>query len=257
MAQTNFFAGPGPEITVQRIDFTKTPLPELNGLYAVVLDNVLSASECAEFVTAAEATSNGVWEQAQVNIGGNQQALITDIRDCGRIIWDDKEIAAKIWNRVKRSVPEIEFLKDVPYVTGWGPAKRKEIWKAVGLNERMRFLKYGAGQYFRPHCDGMYERPDRSERSYYTLHLYLNESDPNGPYGEMKGGATSFHSDHDINIVYNVEPKIGRVLIFQHRGLLHSGEEVDEGTKLTLRTDIMYSRTGEEFEKPVLRRGCT
>ena len=39
-----------------------------------------------------------------------------------------------------------------------------------------------------------------------------------------------------------VEPKIGRVLIFQQRYLLHSGEEVDSGLKYTMRTDVMYKK---------------
>ena len=91
------------------------------------------------------------------------------------------------------------------------------------------------------HCDGAYETPDRSERSYYTLHLYLNESDPDGPDGELRGGATTFHSGN-MKQELRVEPKIGRVLIFQHRFLLHSGEDVESGTKLTLRTDIMYCK---------------
>ena len=80
-----------------------------------------------------------------------------------------------------------------------------------------------------------------------TLHLYLNESDPAAPEGKLEGGATTFHSD-DERRDYNVFPKIGRVLVFQHRGLLHSGADVTAGIKLTLRTDLMYRRTydGEE-----------
>jgi hypothetical protein len=38
----------------------------------------------------------------------------------------------------------------------------------------------------------------------------------------------------------DVDPKIGRVLIFQHRRLLHSGDDVVDGIKLTMRSDIMY-----------------
>ena len=41
---------------------------------------------------------------------------------------------------------------------------------------------------------------------------------------------------------FEVEPKIGRVLIFQHRDLLHSGADVTSGVKLTLRTDLMYKK---------------
>ena len=81
--------------------------------------------------------------------------------------------------------------------------------------------------------------------SFFTLHIYLNESDPNGPDGELKEGATAFHS-LDMSKDYRVKPKIGRVLLFQHRRLLHSGEEVLAGKKITLRTDLMYKLVGFE-----------
>jgi hypothetical protein len=40
----------------------------------------------------------------------------------------------------------------------------------------------------------------------------------------------------------DVEPLQGRVLIFQHMNLLHSGEEIVSGEKFTVRTDFMYER---------------
>jgi hypothetical protein len=36
-----------------------------------------------------------------------------------------------------------------PEVTGSGPVKRREVWKMTRLNERMRFLKYTKGEYFK------------------------------------------------------------------------------------------------------------
>lgn len=87
--------------------------------------------------------------------------------------------------------------------------------------------------------DGTFATPDNLEKSYFTLHLYLNESDPDAPEGPLEGGATTFHS-YDMRRSYDVTPKVGRVLIFQHRNLLHSGAEVLKGIKLTLRTDLMY-----------------
>lgn len=97
--------------------------------------------------------------------------------------------------------------------------------------------------------DGAFFTPDKSERSVYTLHLYLNESDPTAPEGPLKGGSTTFHSLNNDEVEYNVEPKIGRVLIFQHRGLLHSGQEVFSGIKLTMRTDLMYKLVPEDHKK--------
>lgn len=180
--------------------------------------------------------------------------MYTDSRDCGRIIWDDKDVVERIWSRVKGSVPEIEHLKGKARVTGNAAVMRGETWKMTRLNERMRFLKYSEGQYFRrkyyldpsmvsaltpsAHNDGSYVTPDGKEVSFYTLHLYLNESTP---ANKLDGGATTFHS-YDMQRSLDVDPKIGRVLIFQHRDLLHSGADVTGGIKLTLRTDLMYGK---------------
>ena len=86
--------------------------------------------------------------------------------------------------------------------------------------------------------------PGGKEMSFYTLHLYLNEFTP---ANRLEGGATTFHS-YDMQRSFDVDPKVGRVLIFQHRDLLHSGADVTSGIKLTMRTDIMYEKKEEEEE---------
>lgn len=145
----DFLSGPAPGLQKIDIDWKKTDLPEYEGLYATMLDGVFTKEECDQLVRAAEATTDGKWEQAMINIGNGEQMLITDTRDCGRIIWDDQDIVAKIWARCKDHMGEIERLHQMPKVTGWGPYKRKETWRLTRPNERMRFLKYGKGQYFR------------------------------------------------------------------------------------------------------------
>ena len=150
----DFLTGPAPNLQKRIIDWKKAELPEYDGLYAVVLDGVLSQEECDTFIKAAEATSGGAWEQAMVNVGNGNQKLYTDVRDCGRIIWDDRDMVAKLWARCKDRMSEIESLYEMPKVTGYGPFKRKETWQLTRPNERMRFLKYGEGQYFkRKSCD--------------------------------------------------------------------------------------------------------
>ncbi|KAF2735761.1 hypothetical protein EJ04DRAFT_511542 [Polyplosphaeria fusca] len=236
-----FLEGPAPNLSREDVDWKKGGIPEYEGQWATVLDGVLTEKECDLLVAAAEARTDGVWERAMVNVGGGMQMLAEDTRNCGRIIWDDRDIVAKLWARVEAAVPEIHRLEKWVDVTGNGPAKRKEVWKVTRLNERMRILKYIGGEYFKAHCDGCYETPDGLERSYFTLHLYLN--DAAGKPGEepLKGGATTFHG-WTMKQRIDVVPKTGRVLIFQHRGLLHSGDDVVKGTKLTLRTDIMYAK---------------
>ncbi|KAF2246472.1 oxidoreductase domain-containing protein [Trematosphaeria pertusa] len=237
----DFLDGPAPNLTKSVVDFKRERLPEYEGLWAVVLDGVLTEKECEMLVAAAEATADGKWERAMVNIGGGFQALYEDTRKCGRIIYDSPEIVAKVWARVEGAVPEIHRLRNWPKVTGNGPLKRQEVWKMTRLNERMRFLKYVGGEYFKAHCDGTYETPDQKERSYFTLHLYLNDAAGKEGQQPLKGGATTFHGLDMIRRA-DIIPKTGRVLLFQHRFLLHSGEDVVSGTKFTMRTDIMYAK---------------
>ena len=142
----DFLSSPGPRVQKNDVDFKYHGLPEYEGRYATVLDNVFTKDECDILVRAAEAQSNGTWEQAMINIGGGAQALMTDSRDCGRIIWDDKDVVERIWSRIKGSVPEPNYLMGMDKVTA---VPRGEMWEMTRLNERMRFLKYGKGQYFK------------------------------------------------------------------------------------------------------------
>lgn len=150
---SDFLAGPGPVVQVTHVDFSQTDCHEYKGAYAVILDNILSPDECAQLINLAEQSSGGEpgkgnWERAMVNIGNNQQALYTDIRNCDRIIWDTREVVERIWQRCRDHVPEIEHVKGNAEVMGWGPVKRKESYVLTRLNERMRFLKYTGGEYF-------------------------------------------------------------------------------------------------------------
>lgn len=103
----------------------------------------------------------------------------------------------------------------------------------------MSFLRYGPGHYFKPHCDGLNDSPDGSQKSFVTLHLYLNDS--SGQTEELAGGATRFWTP-DKKHFLDVEPKVGRVLVFQQRMLVHSGEEVVKGIKYTMRSDFMFEQ---------------
>ncbi|CAO2657911.1 Nn.00g071710.m01.CDS01 [Neocucurbitaria sp. VM-36] len=247
----DFLDGPAPNLTRSDVDFVRGGIPEHEDAWAVVLDGVMTEEECEQLVAAAEATTNGRWERALVNIGGGMQAMYEDTRKCGRIIWDERELMAKLWARIEASVPEIQRLQNWASVTGNGPAKRKETWKMTRLNERQRFLKYVGGEYFKAHCDGTYETPDRTERSYFTLHLYLNNAESNEGQEPLVGGATTFYS-WSMKDRIDVVPKSGRVLLFQHRGLLHSGDDVLSGMKLTMRTDVMYALEEELIDIDVV-----
>ncbi|KAL4899734.1 hypothetical protein BDW74DRAFT_162911 [Aspergillus multicolor] len=251
----------------QVLDFATTDpaLPEYKRWLAAVIDNALTESECKELLRLAKAsTPDGQWERALINVGGGRQKLSTESRNCGRIILDSPEIADKLQARLMPFFKElgIEKLENRPLVTGL--AGRNKTYKLTKFNERLRFLKYVGGEYFRPHWDAHYTTPDKRERSYFTVHLYLNgdgkqdlkelkqatEAEEQEGEGETKnidldgpllGGATSFLpriNEKERHV--RVFPKTGSVLVFQQNELLHSGDSVFRGTKFTLRTDVMY-----------------
>ncbi|KAI1452839.1 hypothetical protein F4805DRAFT_462406 [Annulohypoxylon moriforme] len=257
-------------ITFKQIDFANTALPEFKGLYAIVLDHVLSPTECAQLLAFAESSvsdenrnkeTGSPWSPALVNAGGGYEVSSPTYRNSDRIIWDNQDMVDRIWARLER-VPEIResllsFTQESSRVvlrskgSGGGALAKPTVWDFHSVNKRMRFLKYGKDQFFRPHCDSPYGEvtaDGHAVMTHYTLHLYLNDSKQEvGDKSELVGGATSFLSPNQERRV-DVDPKAGRILIFQHRRLYHSGDEVKAGTKYTIRTDIMYRQRIEQPE---------
>jgi hypothetical protein len=244
-----------PDCKSELIDFSKTQLPEYSGLFALLIHNLLTPTECNDLLNAAQSTAS--WEQAMVNVGDGRQVLATEARNCDRLILDDKVLAKRLLDRILPHLsPEVVTLENKPRITGNGPSKRKEVLRITRLNERLRFLKYTHSMYCREHCDGSYVTPDGKEMSFVTVHLYLNgkaansEADP-AEYAKyqklpvdqrpLEGGSTRF-SSMNLKGHLDVIPQTGSCLVFQHRGLLHSGDDVVQGTKYTMRTDIMYRK---------------
>ncbi|XP_060601017.1 uncharacterized protein LOC132754407 [Ruditapes philippinarum] len=194
-----------------RITREDVTLPDcFKGKLAFVLRNVLTEKECKDYIKKTEKMG---YTDALVNIGGGRQQMMKDVRNNTRCIWDSFEEADKIWQRIKQFIPD-----------KW---RNREV---MGLNERLRFLKYNPGEYFAPHMDGMYMR-ENGERSFVTIQLYLNQG--------FKGGSTTFMSFAETERM-EVVPETGMVLVFQH-DIMHEGSALLEGRKYSMRTDVMYS----------------
>ncbi|UJR16191.1 hypothetical protein I4U23_003101 [Adineta vaga] len=181
------------------------------GKLAFVLLNVFTREECQEWIEISE--QHG-YSPALINMG-QQQVLRTDVRNNHRCMIDDVDMANILFDRIKAYLPNL-----------WNNDH------IVGLNERLRFLRYDPGQKFQPHFDGIFIRNDESmERSYITIQLYLNEG--------FEGGETTFV--HHTKSSQNVPciPRTGMVLVFEHK-LFHEGSALIKGRKYTVRTDVMY-----------------
>ncbi|MBX7099271.1 MAG: 2OG-Fe(II) oxygenase [Myxococcaceae bacterium] len=177
-----------------------------------VLDDVLTADECAGLIARVEAAGP---EPALVHnrFGASYRP---DYRHNDRVMEDDEVLARLLYRRVEHLVP--------PDLQGWGP---------VGANERLRFYRYRPGHFFAPHRDGCFSRSDH-EVSLLTLIVYLN--------GGVSGGETRF-----LDLGRDVIPRAGRAVLFNH-ALIHEGREVKGGVKYAVRTDVMYRPLGRRAD---------
>ncbi|CAF3417371.1 unnamed protein product, partial [Rotaria sp. Silwood2] len=98
---------------------------------AFILLNVFTLKECQEWIELSEQRG---YSPAKVNIGNGQEELITDYRNSDRCIIDDENMANILFQRIESFLPKIY-----------------DGYHLVGLNERLRFLRYDPGQKFAPH----------------------------------------------------------------------------------------------------------
>ncbi|KAJ7509433.1 hypothetical protein B0H11DRAFT_1959641 [Mycena galericulata] len=225
-----------------RVDFAAAGLPEYSGCYAVVLDSLFSKPELSAVLADAEVFSP--WEIAQVN-ARTYAFTNTSYRNGQRIIYDSFELSAQIFDKVRPHLSDIEEIEQITHIDG---QKVMQKWRMVRLNERLRFLRYPVGGFFKKHVDGHYEDEETGQRTFYTLQFYL-PSDSTGSHESFlpaKGGTTRFLGRKG-NAYADVQANPGRVLVFQHATLMHTGEEVTEGVKCAVRSDILY----EKFGKPI------
>ncbi len=171
---------------------------------AFTLEHALDDLECQHWIDWSEAKG---YQSAPVTTR-NGPVHLPEVRNNDRVMVDAPEIARGLWERIRHTMP---------HRPGWAP---------VGLNERLRFYRYDPGQRFAMHRDGSFVRSE-SERSFLTLLFYLNDN---------------YHGGQTRLLTYDVAPKRGMALIFDHR-LLHEGVELTQGRKYVLRSDVMYRRT--------------
>src|SRR5262245_34608320 len=116
-----------------------------SGIFTVA--NVLTTEECQEYIDWSEGLG---YETAPVSLPGGA-ALRPDIRNNARVMIDAPDRAQHLWARISADIPSV-----------------LDGRRAVGLNERLRFYRYGPGQRFAPHTDGCHRRTN-GEESLLTL----------------------------------------------------------------------------------------
>ncbi|CEL62268.1 hypothetical protein RSOLAG1IB_10332 [Rhizoctonia solani AG-1 IB] len=189
-----------------------------------VINDFLSQEECAKFsklitglpLAATPPPKRG--EATRVN---------------HRISLQSKNFAATIYHAILPHLPSL-------------PCMEIRTTDAVtsGCNSNIRLYKYGPGEYFGPHYDESVRDRENGWWSEWTVLIYVT-----GQEDGVSGGETVFFNPaagSKKNVEEIVPPLIrGSVLIHRHGRacMLHEGREVKSGTKLVLRTDIMFTKS--------------
>jgi hypothetical protein len=241
------------------------PLEEVGGT-AAVIDNVLDPSWCRFFIEkhlevglTPQAEVDKLRKEAQLKAVG-REGVAAALRDSYRLrkelgiqysfieagqntsealTVESPRLADLLWQRCSPFIPsELHEKGKMALVPG--------IYHAQEILPVFRFMRYTAGQGFRPHHDPirlLRRHPRTKEKgtfcSLVTIALYLNSAD------EMEGGALSFLRQVDgkskFVSIAKVEPAVGRAAIFPHKQL-HEGGELAGGAKHMCQCDVLYRR---------------
>ncbi len=133
-----------------------------------VVREALSLEECAQLIRESELEG---YSEAPITMG-ESTIVIKDYRSNERLMRDDPELAAALFERLQPWLPE-----------------QVDGWRVIGFNERLRFYRYDSGQSFSSHYDGSFIRC-REEESRITVIFYLNDGFEGGHYGFRRAKRT-------------------------------------------------------------------
>ncbi|KAL2068485.1 hypothetical protein VTL71DRAFT_16583 [Oculimacula yallundae] len=201
---------------------SSSPIEHPNWYFIHTISSLLTHEECESIIASH-----------QNLVPAN--ATPTTKRD--REIFDDADLADKVWSRMERF-----YVKEVGIEGGRVQDEDGQWWVVKDLNPRWRLARYEAGGRFSPHQDGR-RFVSLDSQSFMTVNIYLNT------VPASLGGATRALCEppagnilsEEIKVLGKVQPEIGMGAVFRDC-LWHDGEALREGIKYLLRTDIMYER---------------
>jgi prolyl 4-hydroxylase len=183
----------------------------------LIVNNFLTKERCQELITLSE---NAGYDEADISYATGAQ-MNKEYRDNSRCLIRDEELRLELEALILPHVP-----MKLPIIKPGGVIEQVEYLKLSG---NFRFYKYAESQKFKKHRDGNIAEEGGVSR--ITVLIYLNDVE--------KGGETNI-CDRMLDKPIVVKPEEGKLLLFNHT-LLHSGEELLEGIKYVLRTDLIYN----------------
>ena len=239
-------------------------------IQAYYIDGVFTPEECAmicrQMDSESDPTQGGAMSFWSELGRDNEQARA--FRDADTVEVQHPTLGDLLWQRLlpaflPSDIAPIVFGPSEPPPEldphGW-ERELPGTWLPAGLNTDFLFVRYPSGGAFAPHSDGRAVH-DFNLRSLYSIVLYLNDL----PAG--CGGGTSFYVPDAIQklvpaektgrwtadpslVLSTVEPKAGRMLVFQQTQIHEGVPPVAPHMKYIIRSDIMFKRTPAVCDQP-------
>ena len=214
------------------------------------IDNILNNQECKKIIDKANKKG---WNDSSPSGGGHGRTGREDPRTNSFAVYHDKDLADKIWDKVKETLPDdLSFLGENVYFNSISKGKE---WTPKFIYDKIRIYKYETGQVFPEHIDYKVKRnllekdQEFVQQSFLSLLIYHND--------DFEGGETGYWPDHNgihCRFLRNVEkqhckkdhqvlikPSVGLAVI-QDQNILHEGLPTTKGTKYILRTDVIHQK---------------
>jgi NAD+ synthetase len=218
---------------------------------ARILRPLISAAEAQALITE---TADKNWQPAALD--GYKLQSPDDTIGSWRATTYSPEYAAILWDRIAGTIPLLRRIPEGTDVDAQNAAAGATVWRAVGINPALRFIKYvpGADNLLFPHYDAP-PSGDNTPKSLDSLVVYLTDSvagaggetgfivDPQAalPALQRDVGTDWTRVATDDEIITKVAPEQGLAVIFPHRAL-HSSQPLaaNGDEKIIIRSDIIY-----------------
>ena len=243
---------------------------ELDGA-VMYIDDLLSPEECKELCSLVDSSAElSFWSEA-----GRTNEKARAFRDADTLEVKSPVLVDAMWRRVQAALGSKERHICIEEDDQENPQWERELpgeWVPTTFNHDLLFAKYPSGGAFAPHTDGRAVH-NFNRRSFDSVIMFLNDV----PAG--CGGGTRFYKNEalkELQLVSNgggnlaanegqgqgrwsaseeyisleVQPRPGRVLVFDQT-LVHEGvPPASPHLKYIIRSDIMYQRKVPLFDSP-------
>ena len=210
---------------------------------SALITNLLSDSETSELNVLI---NKQAWvftdKHGKIHPQSNELALKSEPGSY-RLSWYNTDFAETLYNRLK---PHLDILLlSQEEVNQNADYENCQVWRPVGINPYMRFIKYNNNDSLVPHYDSPYAY-NSTTKTLKSVVIYLTSTTSGSTcFIKEKPDAQGYEDWQNNECPEDITAKIncvsGSALVFNHR-MLHSAAPVLNEEKIIIRTDVIYEK---------------